>query len=179
MKQSHAANDASASVKYRAMVISTPVLKRILEDTNMDGITFQFSQAMRKVGESSHTLQLIAYKHFPGRRSEVISDADFFVEANNPSSTLEVEIGDDGITSHFGNLKLMRSELNEDIDTLEYPYLFLWPGHGEGEYENYIVYEVFYANDLGAAPVQKKNLTRGVSSSKTVSLSNLNPSPPA
>lgn len=179
MGKSHLTNNASARVKYRAMVISTPVLKEILKDTNMDGITFQFSQAMRKVGESSHTLQLIAYKHFPGRRSEVISDADFFVESKNPNSNLEVEIGDDGITSHFGNLKLMRSELNEDIDTREYPYLFLWPGHGEGDYENYIVYQVFYASDLDAAPVAEKRLTRGVSPANIRSLSNLNPSPPA
>jgi hypothetical protein len=91
-------------------------------------------------------------------------------------------VGDDGVTSNFGNLKLMRIELNEDIDTTEYPYLMLWPEEGTGDYENYIVYQVFYADSLNTSPPHKQTLSRGITATantKSIALKPLNPSPPA
>ncbi len=168
----------SAMLKYKVMVIDTAVLKSILMDKDVDGITFTFSQAVRKFGDNNHSLRLVAYKHFSGRKSEEISNPDFFVKSESPEAYHNVEIGDKGITTHFGNLKLRRDDLNVDIDTNDYPYLFLWPTHGDDEYDGYIEYKVFYSSGLDASLDGPKTLSRGFSANM-LALKNLNPSPPA
>ena len=172
----------NAVLKYKVMVIDTAELKKLLEDKDMDGITFQFSQDIVNSPQDRPKLKLIAYKHFPGRKSEQIRNSKFFIERDDASSFKEIEVGDDGVTSHFGNLKLMRGELNEDIDTTEYPYLMLWPEEGTGDYDNYIIYQVFYTDSLNTSPPHKQSLSRGLTSTtntKSIALKPLNPSPPA
>lgn len=182
MQSQTGADHANSVLKYKVMIIDTAELKKLLEDKDLDGITFQFSQAIVNSPQDRPKLKLIAYKHFPGKRSEQITDPKFFIEKNDPDFFKEIEVGDDGVTSHFGNLKLMRAELNEDIDTSEYPYLMLWPEEGTGDYENYIIYEVFYTDSLKASPPHKQTLSRGIaplSDTKSLALRTLNPSPPA
>ena len=159
-------------------------MKKILEDKDFDGITLQVSQAINNnTPQDKHKFKLIAYKHFSSKKKqEQSTDSNFFVNNDGTETYKEVELGDDGLTSHFGNLKLMRAELNEDIDPKEYPYLMLWPEEGTGDYENYIIYQVFYTDSLKASPPHKQALSRGISSAtgtKSVGLKPLNPSPPA
>ncbi len=180
MSESETEQDTSV-LKFKVMVIDTKELKKILEDKDFDGITLQVSQAINNnTPQDKHKFKLIAYKHFSSKKKqEQITDANFFVNNDGTETYKEVELGDDGVTSHFGNLKLRRSDLKEEADTSVYPYLVLWPEEGTGDYENYIVYEAFYTNDLKAAPPHKQTLSRGVSTSSTMSLKPINPSPPA
>jgi hypothetical protein len=179
MQSQTGSDSANAVLKYKVMIIDTAELKKLLEDKDLDGITFQFSQDIVNSPQDRPKLKLIAYKHFPGRRSEQITNPKFFVEKNDPDFFKEIEVGDDGVTSHFGNLQLRRSDLKEEADTSAYPYLVLWPEEGTGDYNNYIVYEAFYTNNLNDTPPHKQTLSRGVSTSSTMSLKPINPSPPA
>ncbi len=174
--QSESANGSNKSaIKFKVMIINTGELNKLLEDEDFDGITLQLSQAIGgSATGDSHKFSFIAYKHFSSKKKqEQITDPKFFVNDNEIYK--DVEIGGDGFTSHFGNLKLTRADMKENVDTDEYPYLILSPDHGTGEYENYIIFNVLYAANLTAA--QPQPLSRGVASPRGGKV--INPSPPA
>lgn len=175
--QSESANGSNKSVlKFKVMVIDTGELNKVLEDEDFDGITLQLSQAIGgSASGDSHKFRFIAYKHFSSKKKqEQITDPKFF--ANDNEIYKDVEIGGDGFTSHFGNLKLTRSDMKENVDTDEYPYLVLSPDHGTGDYENYIIFHALYTDNLDV--VQPQALSRGVTG-RPGGGKVINPSPPA
>ncbi|MDQ6763750.1 MAG: hypothetical protein M3015_14135 [Bacteroidota bacterium] len=174
--QSESAGDSKSTIKFQVMVINTVELNKVLEDPDFDGITLQLSQAIgNNASGGDHKFKFIAYKHFSSKKKqEQITDPKFF--ASNNETYKDVEIGD-SFTTHFGNLKLTRGDMKENVDTDEYPYLILSPDHGTGDYANYIIFHVLYTDNLNAAQPQPPALSRGMSSpggSKVI-----NPSPPA
>ncbi len=170
-----ATGDGTSVMKIKVMVINTKELKKLFDDKDFDGITLQFSQAFG----NSHILQFIAYKHFSSRKKqEQITDPGFFVNDKGNDLYKEIEISEEGVTSHFGNLKLTRVDMKEDIDTDEFPYLILSPQHGTGEYENYIICNPFYSNEIKESPAPVQALSRGVPAVSSLAIKTVNPSPP-
>ncbi len=171
------ASDKS-SIKFKVMIINTGELNKVLEDKDFDGITLQLSQA---IGGDNHQFRFIAYKHFSSKKKqEEITDPKFFASNNGDEIFKDIEIGGDGFTTHFGNLKLTRADMKENVDTAEFPYLVLSPDHGTGDYENYIVFHAFYTDkisDAGPQP-QVQPLSRGFSTAGVNSIV-IKPSPPA
>ncbi len=183
MEDDSVSDNDKTFIKFKVMIINTLELKKVLEDKDFDGITLQLSQAIGSASSGTgdnHKFRFIAYKHFSSKKKqEQITDPKFFADNNGTEIFKDVEIGDDGIMSHFGNLKLTRADMKEEIDTNEYPYLVLSPDHGTGEYENYIVFHPFYTDDLNASPPQTQALSRGLSTAKSIAIKGINPSPPA
>ena len=164
------------------MIINTNELNKALEDKDFDGITLQLSQVIgSSASADDHKFRFIAYKHFSSKKKqEEITDPNFFVNDDGNEIFKDIEIGDDGFTTHFGNLKLTRADMKENADTDEFPYLVLSPDHGTGDYENYIVFHAFYTNKLSDARPQPQvqALSRGVSIATSTSKV-IKPSPPA
>ncbi|MEP7253427.1 MAG: hypothetical protein ABI683_13635 [Ginsengibacter sp.] len=179
--ESGVAND-KAALKFGIMVINTAELKKVLQDdSDFDGITLQVSRVMsgatNGTGAGQPTFRFIAYTHYASRKKqEMISDPKFFATGTEMFKTIEA--GDES-TSHFGNLKLTRANLQEDIDTNQFPFLVLTPELGTGDHENYIVCKAAYAESLDAATPasQSQSLSRGGGGGlKSIGI---NPSPPA
>ncbi len=173
------ASQTGPILRFKVMVINTTELKKVLEDEDFDGITLQFSQVIgnasngNNTSDSKPTFAFLAYKHFASRKKqELITDPKFF---NGTEIFKNVEIGGDGVMSHFGNLKLTRSDLKEDIDTSKFPFLVLSPEHGTGDHANYVVCKAIYTDNLNDAQPQPQSLSRGV----PVKSIGINPSPPA
>ncbi|MEO8112303.1 MAG: hypothetical protein ABI594_19805 [Ginsengibacter sp.] len=164
------------------MIINTGELNKVLEDKDFDGITLQLSQVIGgSASADDHKFRFIAYKHFSSKKKqEEITDAKFFVNDNGNEIFKDIEIGGDGFTAHFGNLKLTRADMKENADTKEFPYLVLSPDHGTREYENYIVFHAFYTDKLSDARLQPQvqPLSRGFSIAGATSKI-IKPSPPA
>ena len=163
----------SAALKFSIMVINTSELKKVLQnDSDFDGITLQVSQG---AANGQPIFRFIAYKHYASKKKqEMIIDPEFFATGNGTEMFKTIEVGDDAM-SHFGNLKLTRTSLDEGIDTSKFPFLVLTPGLGTGDHENYIVCKASYAETLDAPP-QAQSLSRGGPGIKPIGI---NPSPPA
>lgn len=181
--QSESANGSDkSSIKFKVMIINTGELNKVLEDKDFDGITLQLSQVIGgNASGDDHKFRFIAYKHYSSKKKqEEITDPKFFANDNGDEIFKDIEIGGDGFTTHFGNLKLTRADMKENADTEEFPYLVLSPDHGTGDYENYIVFHAFYTDKISDAQPQSQpqSLSRGFSvagaSSKVIK-----PSPPA
>ncbi|MEP6583151.1 MAG: hypothetical protein ABJA90_02740 [Ginsengibacter sp.] len=178
--QSNSADDQDNLVlRFQIMVINTKELNKLLEDKDFDGITLQISQELgnNKSSQDNLTFKLIAYKHFASKKKqEQITDASFFANFSEAHLYKDVPVGDDGLVSHFGNLKLTRAAMQEDGDSGKHPYLVISPEHGTGEFESYIVCTAFFTDDLNASP-PSMSLTRGITrgGGKVI----INPSPPA
>ena len=170
-------NQENSVLKFKIMVINTKELNKLLEDKDFDGITVQVSQELgnNKSLKDSHTFKLIAYKHFASKKKqEQIIDPAFFATRSDSQLYKNVQVGDDGVVSHFGNLKLTRAAMEEGIDNSKHAYLVISPEHGTGEFESYIVCNTFYTDDLNASP-PSMSLSRGSTPGGKV----INPSPPA
>ncbi|MEO6288481.1 MAG: hypothetical protein ABIO76_01095 [Ginsengibacter sp.] len=176
--QSHSETGQDNSVKFELMILDTKELKNLLEDQDFDGITLQVSQAIdNNTPQDKHQFKLIGYKHFASKKKqEQITDPKFFANNNGTKIYKDLEIGGDGVIGHFGNMKLTRKEMTEDIDTNEYPFLVVSPEHGTGDHKDYIVCNAYYTKDFNAPPPQTQALSRGLSSTKSISVK---PSPPA
>ncbi len=180
MSSDSGTNQGPQVLKLKVMVVNTSELKKLLEDQDFDGITLQLSQAIGSRStdnDDGHKFMFIAYKHFSSKKKqEQITDPKFFADNNKTEIFKDVEIGGDGVMSHFGNLKLTRGDMKEDVDTSQYPYLVLSPEHGTGEHENYIVCKAFYTDNLNDSPAPTQSLSRGMTPVKPFGI---NPSPPA
>ena len=174
-------NQGPQVLKLKVMIINTSELEKLLEDEDFDGITLQLSHAIgnRSIdNDDGHRFMFIPYKHFSSKKKqEQISDKKFF--SDGAEMYKEIEIGGGGIVSHFGNLKITRGDMEENIDTDEYPYFILTPEHGTGEYENYIVCNASYAANLDNLGAQPQALSRGLATAKSTGSKVINPSPPA
>ncbi len=167
--------ESNSVMKFKKMVIDTTELKKLFDDADFDGLTLQVSQELgaNSPNEDQHKFKLIAYKHFSSRKKqEKITDPAFFVSKEGVNLYTELKMGNDGVVSHFGNMKLTRADMNESIETAQFPYLIITPQHGSGDFENYIVCTAVYSNEVNA---ETAGLSRGFSK-KTVAM---NPSPPA
>lgn len=172
-------NISRLAAHYKVVVVDTAVMQSLLTDEDIDGFTFTFTQSIRRQPHPELIVGLVPYKHFKSRKPERITAPDFFVAGGPLHTSYSFDVDEDGITNHFSNLALPREELIEDIDSNDYPYLFLWPHKGRDEYEDYIVYEVFYSESLDANPEFGQSPTRSFGvNGRIKSLSNLNPSPP-
>ncbi len=176
-------DNGKAILRFKVMIINTAELKKVLEDADFDGITLQLTQAIgnlsagNNASDGKHTFGFIAYKHYSSKKKqEQITDPKFFADNNKTEIFKDVEIGGDGVMSNFGNLKLTRGDMKEDVDTIQYPYLVLSPEHGTGEHENYIVCKAFYTDKLNDSPAPAQSLSRGMTPVKPFGI---NPSPPA
>ncbi len=173
-------DNAKATLKFKVMVINTSELKKILEDDDFDGITLQLSYeigtASNGNAQAANTFGFIPYKHFSSRKKqEQITDPKFFAENNG--ITKDIAISGDGFMSHFGNLKVTRAEIKEDVDASKFPFFVLSPERGSGDFENYIVCNAYYADNLNDQMPHTQSLSRGVAGNiKSIAI---NPSPPA
>lgn len=171
-----------STLKFGIMVINTAELKKLLQDdSDFDGITLQISRGT--VGANGNgsagqpIFRFIAYKHYASKKKqEMITDPKFFATGSDTEMVKTIEVGE-GAMSHFGNLKLTRANLDEDIDTSKFPFLVLTPELGTGDHENYIVCKASYAESLNATAAQPQSLSRGVIGG--IKSIGINPSPPA
>lgn len=172
--------NAKAALKFKVTVINTAELKKILEDEDFDGITLQLSHeigaASNGNAQAANTFGFIPYKHFSSKKKqEQITDPKFFAENNG--MTKDIAISDDGFMSHFGNLKVTRAEIKEDVDASKFPFFVLSPERGSGDFENYIVCKAYYTDTLNNIMPQTQSLSRGVIGG--IKSIGINPSPPA
>ncbi|MEO8567727.1 MAG: hypothetical protein ABI419_01280 [Ginsengibacter sp.] len=174
-------DNAKATLKFKITVINTVELQKVLEDEDFDGITLQLSHeiATASPGNSSqdtHSYRFIPYKHFSSKKKqEKITDPNFFANNNGNEISKDIGIGDEGLMSHFGNLKVTRAEMKEGVDATKFPFFVLSPERGSGEHENYIVCKAFYTDDLNNLSPHTQSLSRGV----PIKSIGINPSPPA
>ncbi len=182
MQSESGTDNDKAILKFKVMVINTSELKSLLEDEDFDGITLQLSHEIGVASnggkpQDTHTYKFIPYKHFSSKKKqEKITDSRFFANAGSEISK-NIEIGSDGLMSHFGNLKVTRAEIGEDVDATKSPFFVLSPEHGTGEHENYIVCKAFYTDNLSNLLPHTQGLSRGLTSgTKPIGI---NPSPPA
>ena len=170
--------NAKAHLKFKITVINTGELQKVLEDEDFDGITLQLSHEISTASNGSgsqdtHSYRFIPYKHFSSKKKqEKITDPKFFA---GTEISKDIEIGNEGLMSHFGNLKVTRAEMNEGIDATKFPFFVLSPEQGSGKHENYIVCKAFYTDDLNNLSPHTQSLSRGV----PIKSIGINPSPPA